>query len=115
MLDAASSDLVATAGSSTSIPPVATDMAAVTVAAPSSEANTHPHSSVNVDIAATTVTIAADVANDARYVPAINVNGSPSLAALYDDADDGGAESMSVQAAVVSVISNAAKSSLCIF
>ena len=112
MLDAASSDLAAAAGSSTSIPPSATDLAAVTVAAASSETTTRPPSSVGVDITATTVTTAADIANDARYNPAVNVDGGPSPAALDDDADDGGAGNTSVQVAVVSVISNAAKSSL---
>jgi hypothetical protein len=51
-----------------------------------------PHSSVDVDITATTVTMAADVADNARYVPVININGGPSPAALEDDADDGGQE-----------------------
>jgi len=57
------------------------------------------------------VTTAANVANDARYDPDINVDGGPSPAAL-DNADDGGAGNTLVQAAVVSVISIAAKSSL---
>ena len=57
--------------------------------------------------------MAANVANDnARYNPAIDVNGGPSPAALDNDSDDGGAGNTLVQAAVVSVISNAAKSSL---
>jgi hypothetical protein len=56
--------------------------------------------------------MAADVADDARYDPAVNVNGGPSPAALDDDADDGGAVNTSVQVAAMSVISNAAKSSL---
>ena len=60
----------------------------------------------------TYVTTAADVANDAHYHPAINVDGGASPAALDDDADDGGAGNTSVQVAVMSVISNAAKSSL---
>ena len=116
MLDAASSaDMVAAAGSSSSIPPSATDLAAVTVAEASSEANTHPPSSVDIDITATTVTTAADVADDARYDPAGNVDGGPSPAALDNDSDDGGAGNTLVQAAVVSVISNAAKSSLCAY
>ena len=71
-----------------------------------------PHSSVDVDITATTITMAADVTYNARYHPAINVNGGPSPTALEDDADNEGAGSMSVQVAVMSVISNAAKSSL---
>ena len=113
MLDAASSaDMAAAAGSSSSIPPSATDLAAVTVAEASSEANTRPPSSVDIDITATTVTTAADVADDARYDPAGNVDGGPSPAALDNDSDDGGAGNTLVQAAVVSVISNAAKSSL---
>jgi hypothetical protein len=68
--------------------------------------------SVSVDITATTVTTAANVANNTRYDPAVNVNGSPSPAALEDDTDNGGAGNMSIQVAVVSVISNDAKSSL---
>ena len=56
--------------------------------------------------------MAANVANDAHYNPAVNVDGGPSPAALDNDADDGGAGNTSVQVAVVSVISNAAKSSL---
>jgi hypothetical protein len=95
-----------------SIPPSAAVLAAVTAAAASSEANTRPPSSVGVDVTATTVTMAADVANDARYDPAVKVDGGPSPAALDNDADDGGAGNMSVQVAIVSVISNASKSSL---
>ena len=106
MLDAASSDLVAAAGSSSSIPPLATDLAAVTVAEASSEANTRPPSSVDIDITATTVTTAADVADDARYDPAGTVDGGPG---------GQGTHWCKVQAAVVSVISNAAKSSLCAY
>ncbi len=114
MLDTASSDLAAATGSSTSIPPSATDLAAVTVAAASSEANTRPPSSVGVDVTATAVTTAADVADGARYDPAANIDGGPSRSsALGDDTDDGGgAGNTSVQVAVVSVISIAAKSSL---
>jgi hypothetical protein len=110
MLDAASSDFVAAAGSSSSIPPSATDLAAVTVAEASSEANTRPPSSVDIDITVTTITAAANVADDARYDPAINVGGGRSPTAP----DNGGAGNTSVQVAVVSVISNsnAAKSSL---
>ena len=110
MLDAAYGDT--RRGGGPSIPPSATVLAAVTVAAASSEANTRPPSSVGVDVTATAVTTAADIANDARYDPAINVDGGPSPAALDDDADDGGAGNTSVQVAVLSVISNAAKSSL---
>ena len=100
-------------GDGPSIPPSATVLAAVTVAAASSEANnTRPPSSVGVDVTATAVTTAADVADDARYDHAVNVNGGPSPAALGDVADDGGAVNTLAQAAVVSVISNAAKSSL---
>jgi hypothetical protein len=69
-------------------------------------------SSVNVDVTATAVTTAADVADNARYDPAVNVNGGPSPAALVDDTDNGGAVNTLVQVAVLSVISNAAKSSL---
>ncbi len=49
MLDAASSDLAAAEGSSASIPPLATDLAAITVAA-ASETATRPPSSVDVDV-----------------------------------------------------------------
>jgi len=113
MLDAApSADMAAAAGSSSSIPPSATDLAAVTVAEAPSEANTRPPSSVDIDITATTITTAADVTDDARYDPAVNVDGGLSPAALDNDADDGGVGNTLVQAAVVSVISNAAKSSL---
>jgi len=78
-------------GDGPSIPPSATVLAAVTVAAASSEANnTRPPSSVGVDVTATAVTTAADVADDARYDHAVNVNGGPSPAALGDVADDGG-------------------------
>jgi hypothetical protein len=90
MLDAALSALTAAVGSSSSILPSATDLAAVTVAVALLEANTRPPLSVSVNITATTVTTAADVAKDTRYDPAINVDGSPSPAALDDDADDGG-------------------------
>ena len=112
MLDAASSDMAAAVGSSTFIPSSATDLAAVTVAAISLKANTHPPLSVDVDITATTVTVAADVGDDAPYNPAINVDGGPSPAALDNDADNGGAGKTLLQAAVMSVISIAAKSSL---
>ena len=73
-----------------SIPLLATDMAAVTVAMASLEANTRPHLSVNINITATTVTKAADVADDAHYNPAVNINNGPSPAALDNDADNGG-------------------------
>jgi hypothetical protein len=57
--------------------------------------------------------MAANIANDnARYNPAVDVNGGPSPAALVDDADDGGAGNTLAQSAVLSVISIAAKSSL---
>ena len=49
----------------------------------------------------------------ARYNPgAANVNVGPSPTALGNDADDGGAVNTSVQVAVMSIISNASKSSL---
>ena len=117
MLEAASSDLAAApAGSSSSIPPSATDPAAVTVAAAASETTTRPPSSVNVNVnvTATAVTTAADVADNARCDPAVNINGgpSPTPTAFVDDADNGGAVNTPVQVAVVSVISNDAKSSL---
>jgi hypothetical protein len=86
MLDAASSaDMEATAGSSTSIPPSATELAAIPVAAASPETTTRPPSSVGVDVTATAVTTAADVADNTRYDPAANVDGGPSPAALGDD------------------------------
>ncbi len=87
-------------------------MPVVTVAAAALETTTRPPSSVGVDVTATTVTMAAGFADDARYDPAVNVNGGPSPAALMDNADNGGAVNTSVQVAVVSVILNAAKSSL---
>ena len=99
-------------GGELSIPPSATVLAAVTIATASSEANTRPPSSVGVDVTATAVTTAADVANDARYDPAVNVDSGPSPAALDNDADNGGAGNTLLQAAVMSVISIAAKSSL---
>ncbi len=108
MLDAASSDLVAAAGSSTSIPPLATDLAAVTVAAALLEANTRPPSSAGINVTTTAVTTAADVANDARYNPATNIYGGPSPAALGNNADNEGAGNTLVQVFVMSVILNAA-------
>jgi hypothetical protein len=113
MLDTACGDT--RRGGGPSIPQSAAVLAAVTVAAASFEANTRPPSSVGVDVTATTVSMAANVANDARYNPAVNVDGGPSPAALDNAADDGGAGNMPVQVAVVSVISNAAKSSLCAY
>jgi hypothetical protein len=111
MLDAACRDTHR--GGGPSIPPLATVLAAVTLAAALSEANTRPPSSVGVDVTATAVTTAADVANDARYDPKVKVDGSPSPAAsLYNGADNGGAGNMLVQAAIMSVISIATKSSL---
>ena len=103
MLDAACGDT--RQGGGPSIPPSATVLAAVTVAAASSEANTRPPSSVDVDVTATAVTMAADVTNGARWDPAVNIN-----------TDDGGAVNMSMQkVAVVSVISNTAKSALHVY
>ena len=111
MLDAAYGDT--RRGSGPSIPPLATVLAAVTIATALSEANTRPPSSVGVDITATAVTTAADIANDARYDPAFNVDESRKPpAALDNDTDNGGAGNTSVQVAVLSVISNAANSSL---
>ena len=49
-------------GGWTIYPTVGRSLAAVTAAAASSEANTRPPSSVGVDVTATTVTTAADVA-----------------------------------------------------
>ena len=90
MLEAACGDT--RRGGRPSIPPSATVLAADTVAAASWEANTHPPSSIGIDVTATAATTAADVTNDARYNPAINVDGGPSPAALDNDndADDGG-------------------------
>ena len=84
------------------------------LAAALSEATTRPPSSVGVNVTTTAVSMAADVANDAHCNSAINVDGGPSPAALGDDADDRGAggNTSVVQVAVVSVISNAAKSAL---
>ncbi len=54
VLDAASSaDMAAAAGLSTSIPPLATGPAAVTITAASPEANMRPPLSVGVDVTAT--------------------------------------------------------------
>ncbi len=77
MLDAASSDLKAAAGSSTSIPPSATDLAAVTVATALLEANTQPPLSVGVDVTATVVATAANIADDTHHNFAAKVNGGP--------------------------------------
>ena len=110
MLDAACGDT--RRGGGPSIPPSAAVLVAVTVAAASSEANTRPPSSVGIDVAATTVTMATNIANNARYNPAVNIDSGPSPAALDNDADDGGAGNMPVQVAVVSVISYATKSYL---
>ena len=105
MLDAASSaDMAVAAGSSSYILLSATDLAAVTVATALSEANTRPPLSVSIDITATTVTTAADVADNTHYDPDVNVDSSPSPTALEDDTDNGGAGNMSVQVAVVTVI-----------
>ena len=41
-----------------------------------------PPLSIGIDITTTTVTTAADVANNAHYDSAVNVNGGPSPAAL---------------------------------
>ena len=111
MLDASCGDTCRGGGPSIAIAaPTATPV--VTVAAAASETSTRPPSSVGVDVTATTVSMAANVANDARYNPAVNVDGGPSPAALDNDADNGGTGNTLVQAAVVPVISNAAKSSL---
>ena len=61
-------------GGGLSIPPSATDLAAVTIAAALSEANTHPPSSVDADVTATAITMAADVANGAHWDSAVNFN-----------------------------------------
>ncbi len=65
---AAFADMAAAAGTSMSIPPLATDPAAITVAAAALlETNMCPPSSVNVDVPATAVTTAANFADDARH------------------------------------------------
>ena len=110
MLDAACGET--RRGGSPSIPPSATDLAAVIVDTAASEANTRPPSSVGVDLTTTAVTTTADVANDARCNPDANVDDGPSPSALGYNADNGGAGNTLMQAADVSVISNAAKSSL---
>jgi hypothetical protein len=115
MIDAASSDLAAAAESSTSIPPSATVLSAVTIAAASLEVTTHPPSSIGVNITATAVTTATNVANDAHYNPAANVNSGPSPAALGDNADNRGQGTHRCKVAVMFVISNATKSSLCVY
>ena len=61
-------------GGGPSIPPLATDLAAVTIATALTEANTRPPSSVDADVTTTAVTMAADIANGARWDPAVNVN-----------------------------------------
>ena len=65
-------------------------------------ANTRPPLSVDANVTTTAVTMAANVVNGARWDPAINI-----------ETDDGGEVKMSMQkVAVLSVISNAAKSAL---
>ena len=54
-------------GGGLSIPPSATDLAAVTITVALSEANMRTPSSINADVTATTVTMAADVTNGARW------------------------------------------------
>jgi hypothetical protein len=88
MLDAAGGDTHR--GGQPSIPPSATDPAAVTVTAASSETATRPPLSVGVDVTATAVTTASNIADDARYDPAVNINGGSYPASLVDDAYDGG-------------------------
>ena len=92
MLDAASSaNMAVTVGSSTSIPSLASDHAAVNVAVALLEANTRPPSSINVDVTATAITMAANVANiagDACNDLAANVDGDPSPAVLGNGADN---------------------------
>ena len=66
MLDSACGILVGGAVRLSSIPPSATDQAAVTVAAAALETTARPPLSVGVDVTATAVTTAADVADDAR-------------------------------------------------
>jgi hypothetical protein len=69
MMDAAAfADMAAAAGTSMSIPPSATDPAAITVAAAaSSETTMCPPLSVDVNVPATTVTTAANFADDAHH------------------------------------------------
>ena len=78
MLDSAWGLLVGGADRLSSIPPSATDQAAVTVAAAALETTVCPPSSVGVDVTTTAVTAAADVADDAHYDLAVNVGGGPS-------------------------------------
>ncbi len=78
MLDTAASDMAGAAGSSSSSSPLsATDPAAITVTAGSSEMTTRPPSSINVNVPATAITMAADVADVTRHNFAANVDGSP--------------------------------------
>jgi hypothetical protein len=77
MMDAASSDLAAAAVSSMSIPPSATDLAAVTITTALSEANTQPPSSVSVNVTTTAVATAADVADNTHHNFATKVDGGP--------------------------------------
>ena len=62
-----------------------------------------PPSSIDVNILTTTVTAAANVANDAHRDPATKVDGSPPPTALGDNADNGTGNT-SVQVAVVSTV-----------
>jgi hypothetical protein len=78
MLDAAASDMAGAVGSlSSSSLLLATDLAAITIAAGLSEMTTRPPSSINVDVPATGVTTAADVANDTHHNFAANIDGGP--------------------------------------
>jgi hypothetical protein len=78
MLDATASDMAGAAGSLYSSSPLsATDLAAITVAAGLSEMTTRPPSGINVNVPATAVTTAADIADDTRHNFAANVDGGP--------------------------------------
>ncbi len=78
MLDAAVSDMAGAAGSlSLSSSLLATDLAAITVASGLSETTTCSPSSIDVNVPATAVTMAADVAKDTHHNFAANVDGGP--------------------------------------
>ena len=76
--------------SSMSILPSATDLADITIAIASLEANMRPPLGIGIDIPITTFNRAADVVDDTSYYPVTNINGGPSLADLGNNADNGG-------------------------
>jgi hypothetical protein len=78
MLDAAASDMAGAAGSSSlSSPLSATDPAAITIAVGLLETTTHPPLSIDVNVPATAITTAANVANNTRHNFFANIDGSP--------------------------------------